>query len=67
MLQGSGLTGIMEIGCDDSHYWNTALDGYRLFSRGRTGQGEDGVALYVTAAGMRELCLGMEGEPAWSL
>lgn len=57
----------METGCDDSHYWNIALDGYMLFNRGRRAQREDGVALYVTAAGMRELRLGMEGEPAWSL
>jgi len=37
VLQGSGLTGIMDMGCDGSHYWNVALDRYRLFRRGRAG------------------------------
>lgn len=32
---------------DESHGWSTAMDGYKLFWRGRQGKKGKGVALYV--------------------
>ena len=41
------LIGITETWWDDSHDWNTAIEGYNLFKRNRSNRKGGGVALYV--------------------
>ena len=41
------LIAITETWWDESHDWNVALDGYRLFRRDRRGRRGGGVALYI--------------------
>ncbi|KAK4817214.1 hypothetical protein QYF61_003738 [Mycteria americana] len=41
------MVAIMETWWDDSHNWNAAMDGYKLFRRDRRGRRGGGVALYV--------------------
>ncbi|KAK4828567.1 hypothetical protein QYF61_027657 [Mycteria americana] len=41
------LVAITETWWDDSHDWNAAMDGYKLFRRGRQGRRGSGVALCV--------------------
>jgi len=41
------LIAITETWWDESHDWNVALDGYRLFRRDRRGRRGGGIALYI--------------------
>lgn len=61
-LQGCGLTGITETWGDSSHDWSAAMEGCRLFRKGRQGRG---VALCVGQQQKgTEVCLGVDDEPA---
>ena len=46
-LENYDLVAITETWWDDSHNWNTTIEGYRLFRRDRLGRKGGGVALYV--------------------
>ncbi|RMC10397.1 hypothetical protein DUI87_13201 [Hirundo rustica rustica] len=48
--QSYDVVAITEMWWDDSHSWSTALDGYKLFRRGRTGRRCAGVVLYIKKA-----------------
>lgn len=39
--------GIRETCLENSHYWKTTTDGYKVFQKDRKGRGEGGIALYV--------------------
>ena len=45
--QGYDLTGITKTWWDGSHDWSAAVEGYRLFRKGRMGKQGGRVALYV--------------------
>lgn len=45
--QSCDVAAITETWWDDSHSWNTALGGYRLFRRDREGRRGGGVALNI--------------------
>jgi len=47
LLESYNLIAITETWWDESHDWNIALDGYRLFRRDRRGRRGGGVALYI--------------------
>ncbi|XP_059348049.1 serine/threonine-protein kinase PAK 2-like [Ammospiza nelsoni] len=46
-LQSYDVVAITETWWDDSHSWNTALDGYKCLRRDRKGRRGGGVALYI--------------------
>jgi len=47
LLESYDLIAFLETWWDESHDWNVALDGYRLFRRDRQGRRAGGVALYI--------------------
>lgn len=53
---------------DCSHDWSVAMDGYRLFRKGKNGRWGGGVALYMKEKlESMELCVGMDEELMKSL
>ncbi|KAF4803676.1 hypothetical protein TURU_013867 [Turdus rufiventris] len=48
--QSYDVVAIRKTRWDDSHSWNTALDGYKPFKRNRKGRRGGGVALYIREA-----------------
>ncbi|KAK4824986.1 hypothetical protein QYF61_022512 [Mycteria americana] len=47
LLESYDLVAITETWWDESHDWSAAIDGYRLFRRGRQGRRGRGIALYI--------------------
>lgn len=62
-LKGCDLIRVTETWWDSRHSWSAAMDGYRLFRKDSDGEE---LPFEVRAAGMHELCLRMDEEPAES-
>jgi len=47
LLENHDTVAVTDIWWDDSHDWNVAIDGYKLFRRERRGRSEGNITLYI--------------------
>lgn len=57
LLESYNLVAITENWWDELQDWSVAVDGYKLFKRGRRGRRGEGVALYIKKGNRVQRCL----------